>query len=238
MTSRNDTSGTEINPTPHERHIRSYTLRQGRVTEAQRKALETLWPIFGIEADQPFDAKFIFGNEAPVVVEIGFGNGETLAQMASASPDRNFVGIEVHRPGVGHLLLRLKEGEIPNTRVYSGDAVEILSKRIPDNSLAGINLFFPDPWPKLRHHKRRIVNPDFILLAARKLKQGGIFHAATDWEEYAQHMLGVLNDCAEMENTRANGGFSPRPDHRPLTKFEARGERLGHGVWDLIFVRR
>ncbi len=223
---------------PARGRIRSYTLRQGRLTEAQRKALDTLWPIYGLEADRPFDAQSVFGREAPLIVEIGFGNGESLAQTASANPDRDFLGIEVHRPGIGHLLLRLKEGEISNVRVYCADAVEILSTNIPDHGLAGINLFFPDPWPKQRHHKRRLVNPEFIRLAARKLTQGGIFHAATDWEDYAQQMLDVLLNCAEMRNTRTENSFSSRPADRPRTKFESRGERLGHGVWDLIFARR
>jgi tRNA (guanine-N7-)-methyltransferase len=220
------------------RPIRSYTLRQGRMTEAQRKALETLWPIYGLEPGQSLDALAAFGREAPIIVEIGFGNGGTLAQMAAARPDLNFVGIEVHRPGVGHLLLRLREMELTNVRVHCADATEILARDVADAGLAGIHLFFPDPWPKKRHNKRRLVNPDFIRLAARKLKQGGIFHAATDWENYAQQILSVLEGCKEMENAAGENAYSPRPPHRPLTKFESRGQRLGHGVWDLVFTRR
>ncbi|SMF96258.1 tRNA (guanine-N(7)-)-methyltransferase [Methylomagnum ishizawai] len=220
------------------RRIRSYTLRQGRITESQHKALEDLWPIFGLETDQAFDARAVFGREAPTIVEIGFGNGESLARMATDAPDTHFLGIEVHRPGIGHLLLRLREAGLSNVRVYRGDAVEFLANRIPDGGLSGINLFFPDPWPKARHHKRRILNPEFARLVADKLKSGGIFHAATDWEDYARQMLEVLRDCTGLENTQADGGFTPRPAHRPPTKFEARGERLGHGVWDLVFVRR
>jgi tRNA (guanine-N7-)-methyltransferase len=243
MISENDTSGvTETKAAEGtdlllRRRIRSFARRQGRLTEAQRNALETLWPIYGLDADQSFDARTIFGREAPVVVEIGFGNGETLAHMAAAQPDTDFLGVEVHRPGIGHLLLQLKERELTNVRIYCADAIEVLTQNVSDASLAGINVFFPDPWPKKRHHKRRLVNPDFIRLVARKLKHGGFFHAATDWENYAQHMLGVLRECVEMRNTQAENAYAPRAAHRPLTKFEARGQRLGHGVWDLIFTR-
>lgn len=240
MISEQSTSGNPtLEPTDSpQRPIRSFTLRQGRLTEAQSKALETLWPRYGLEADQPFDARAVFGREAPVVVEIGFGNGETLARMAAETPDVDFVGIEVHGPGVGQLLWRLREGGLDNVRVYRADAIDILTHRMADASLAGIHLFFPDPWPKQRHHKRRLVNPAFARLVARKLKQDGIFHAATDWENYAQQMLGVLRDCAELENTGMEDGYAPRPAYRPRTKFESRGERLGHGVWDLLFRRR
>lgn len=238
MTSIDETPETTTQATANAHRIRSYTLRQGRITEAQRRALENLWPIYGLEAGQALVPQSVFDREAPIIIEIGFGNGVSLARMAIESPDKDFVGIEVHRPGIGHLLLRLDEEEIPNVRVYCGDAVEILSEDIPDHSLDGINLFFPDPWPKIRHHKRRIVNADFTRLVARKLKQGGIFHAATDWEEYAHYMLEILGNCAELENPQIEGGFSPRSGNRPLTKFEARGERLGHGVWDMVFARR
>jgi tRNA (guanine-N7-)-methyltransferase len=243
MISENDTSGTTGAEATEgagmflQRRIRSFVLRQGRLTEAQRNALETLWPIYGLDATQLFDARTAFGREAPVIVEIGFGNGETLARMAAARPDTDFLGIEVHRPGVGHLLLQLKERELTNVRVYCADAIEVLTQNIFVASLAGINVFFPDPWPKKRHHKRRLVNPDFIRLVARKLKYGGFFHAATDWEDYAQHMLGVLRECTELRNAQAENAYAPRPEYRPLTKFEARGQRLGHGVWDLIFTR-
>jgi tRNA (guanine-N7-)-methyltransferase len=213
-------------------------LRQGRLTSAQRKALETLWPKFGLDASQPFNALVAFGREAPIIVEIGFGDGEALAQMASDQPDVDFLGIEVHRPGVGHLLLQLQERGLTNVRAYCADAVDVLSRNIDDSSLAGIHLFFPDPWPKKRHHKRRLVNPNFIRLVARKLERGGFFHTATDWEEYAQYMLSVLQNCSELENKEEKGAYTPRPPHRPLTKFEARGQQLGHNVWDLIFVRR
>jgi tRNA (guanine-N7-)-methyltransferase len=220
-----------------QRRIRSFTLRQGRVTEAQRKALETLWPIYGLAEDQPLEAGKVFGREAPLIVEIGFGNGETLAQMAANAPENDFLGIEVHRPGVGHLLLKLKERGLTNVRACCGDAVEILKHAIPDGSLSGVNVFFPDPWHKKRHRKRRLINPEFAELVADKLKPGGIFHAATDWEDYARQMLAVLENCKELGNAAGPGAFSERPDYRPLTKFELRGQRLGHGVRDLMFTK-
>lgn len=235
MTPEHDAIKTSPCPQP-ERKIRSYTLRQGRLTEGQRKALESLWPTFGLEVSEAFDAEAAFGRRAPVVVEIGFGNGEALAQAASLSPETNFLGIEVHRPGVGHLLMRLQERGIPNVRVYCADAVAILSEKLADHSLAGINLFFPDPWPKLRHHKRRLVNHDFARLAASKLAPGGLFHAATDWEDYAKQMREVLESCEMLVQAEGGNGLGSRA--RPRTKFEARGERLGHGVWDLVFARR
>jgi tRNA (guanine-N7-)-methyltransferase len=221
------------------RPIRSFTLRQGRFTAAQRRALDSLWPIYGLNiADAPPDYQQIFGRNAPLVVEIGFGNGETLAQLASDQPQTDFIGIEVHRPGVAQLLSRLKERELDNVRIFCADAVEVLTTQVAGGSLSGVNLFFPDPWPKKRHHKRRLVTPDFTRLVARKLKSGGIFHAATDWEDYARHMLNTLEQCDQLENTAGEAKFSPRPEHRPLTKFERRGRKLGHDVWDLIFVRR
>lgn len=219
------------------REIRSFTLRQGRVTEAQTKALETLWPHYGVAADHALKPMELFGREAPTVVEIGFGNGDTLAEMAAAAPETNFVGIEVHRPGVGHLLLRLKERELGNVRVYCADAVEILTRNVADGSLSALQVFFPDPWPKKRHHKRRLIAPDFVELVARKLKMGGSFHLATDWQDYAEQMMSVLESSAELQNVAGKNAYSPRPPHRPLTKFESRGQRLGHGVWDLVFTR-
>ncbi|WP_235726556.1 tRNA (guanosine(46)-N7)-methyltransferase TrmB [Methylocaldum szegediense] len=189
-------------------------------------------------ADTLPDYGQIFGRSAPLLVEIGFGNGETLAQLASNQPQTNFIGIEVHRPGVAQLLSRLKERELTNVRIFCADAVEVLTTQIADGSLSGVNLFFPDPWPKKRHHKRRLVTPGFASLVARKLKSGGIFHAATDWEDYARHMLDVLEQCEKFENVAGKAKFSPRPEHRPLTKFERRGRELGHDVWDLMFVRR
>lgn len=217
--------------------IRSFIRRQGRITVAQSRALEGLWPQFGLSEAEPFNARAAFGRAAPVVLEIGFGNGDSLADMAAADPDSDFIGIEVHRPGVGHLLLRLGEENIGNVRIFCADALEILTRHIPDNSLDRVQLYFPDPWPKKRHHKRRIVNKAFLELISDKLKIGGLFHAATDWEAYAEHMLEALGAAPRLENTMSETVFAPRPNYRPLTKFESRGKRLGHGVWDLIYRR-
>ena len=172
---------------------------------------------------------------APLIVEIGFGNGDSLAKMAAANPDNDYIGIEVHRPGVGHLMMLLDQQGLTNVRIYCHDAIDIIEHKIADNSLAGVHLFFPDPWPKKKHHKRRIVRPSFVELLARKLKPGGYFHAATDWQNYAEHMLEVLSAGAGISNTSHTGDYCERPEYRPLTKFEQRGIRLGHGVWDLIF---
>lgn len=225
---------------PARRSVRSFSLRQGRITSAQQKALETLWPLYGLEIDDPFDPGKIWrqGQDVPVIVEIGFGNGESLMNMAAMSPHLYFVGIEVHRPGVGHLLLGLKERKLDNVRVYCADAVSVLQHTLPDASIVGLHVFFPDPWPKKRHHKRRLVNAEFITLAAQKLKKGGLFHTATDWEEYAQQMLDLLEKENLLYNQSNRYSYARRPPYRPVTKFETRGQTLGHGVWDLIFVRQ
>ncbi len=176
---------------------------------------------------------------APVVLEIGFGNGDSLAEMAEQDPGRNWLGIEVHRPGVGHLLLEIERRAIPNLRVIRHDAVEVLARGIPPASLDAVQLFFPDPWPKRRHHKRRILSAELVTLLARTLRPGGVFHAATDWEPYAEQMLETLEAASDLfENLSGQGRFAPRPASRPLTKFEQRGERLGHRVRDLVFQRR
>jgi tRNA (guanine-N7-)-methyltransferase len=222
---------------PH-RPIRSYTLRQGRLTPAQQRAMEELFPRFGLAGgDAPLDFDALFGRSAPRILEIGFGNGDSLAAIALAHPDNDYLGIEVHTPGVGHLLLKIEEMGLANLRVMRDDAVQVLTRRIADASLDAIYLFFADPWPKKRHHKRRIVQAEFAQLLRRKLKVGGRFHMATDWENYAQHMLEVMNVAEGFRNTSPGGDYVPRPDYRPLTKFEQRGQRLGHGVWDLIFER-
>ncbi|MDD3517665.1 MAG: tRNA (guanosine(46)-N7)-methyltransferase TrmB [Chromatiales bacterium] len=224
---------------PPRRPVRSFVLREGRMTSAQREAIERLWPRYGIDlADAPLDLRAPFGNDNPVTLEIGFGNGDTLATLAARHPERNFLGIEVHRPGVGHLLKRLEAEGLGNVRLLRDDAVEVLRRMIADAALDRVLLYFPDPWPKTRHHKRRIVQPAFVELVARKLAPGGVFHLATDWEDYAQHMLAVMEDCPTFENLAGPGAFSPRPDDRPLTRFERRGQRLGHGVWDLLYRRR
>lgn len=215
--------------------IRSFIRRQGRITPGQQQAIERLWPNFGLEPDQLVIFQDTFDKDAPLILEIGFGNGESLASMAAANPENNYLGIEVHKPGIGHLLLQLEQLEINNVRICCHDAVEILAQKIPDNILAGIHLFFPDPWPKKRHHKRRIVQSEFIELATQKLQPNGYFHAATDWQDYAEHMLAVLQYQSALTNQSPNHLYCSRPDHRPVTKFERRGLNLGHGVWDLIF---
>ncbi len=221
------------------RPIRSYVLRQGRMTPGQQHAFDSLWPLFGIEfSGQQLDLHTLFGNSNPTYLEIGCGNGEALLQLAAANRDNNYLGIEVHRPGVGHLLLRIEELGITNIRVICHDAIEVITQGIAADSLAGVYLFFPDPWHKKRHHKRRIVQAAFITELARMLHPGGIFHAATDWEDYALQMMQLLTAAAgDFSNCSGPGNFAPRPEERPLTKFEQRGKRLGHGVWDLIFRR-
>ena len=228
-------------PQTHHRPIRSFVLREGRLTPAQERAFLELWPDFGVDwhPGQPLDLTSLFGNGNPVYLEIGFGNGEALEELASRHPDRNYLGIEVHRPGVGHLLLEIEKRGLKNLRVCRNDAVEILEQGLAKGSLEGVYLLFPDPWPKKRHHKRRILTSGFVQLLARVIRPGGIFHAATDWEQYAGQMLEVLTAAdALFENRAGPGAFSPRPDDRPLTKFERRGTRLGHLVRDLIFRRR
>ena len=219
------------------REIRSFVRREGRITAGQQRALQDLWPRYGLAADAPLDLVTIFGRSAPCTLEIGFGNGDALATMAGQQPDTDFIGIEVHRPGVGRLLQQLDKHELSNVRVMREDAVQILNTCFPDNSLDRLLLFFPDPWHKKRHHKRRIVQPGFVELLARKIKPGGTLHMATDWEDYARHMLEVMGGAAAFCNCAGTGNYSPQPDYRPVTKFEQRGQRLGHGVWDLLYER-
>lgn len=228
-----------MNETPnHLRRIRSFVRREGRLTTGQQRALDVLFPHFGIEAsDSPIDFGAVYGREAPTILEIGFGNGDTLATIARNHPENNYLGIEVHRPGVGHLLMRIEEFGLHNVRVMCADAVEILQRQIPDGSLAALYLFFPDPWHKKRHHKRRQVQPEWAQLVRRKLKIGGMLHMATDWQEYAEHMLAVLSHAEGFVNQSPHSDFIERPAYRPTTKFEQRGTRLGHGVWDLMFMR-
>jgi len=211
-------------------------MRSGRMTEAQSRAITDLWPVLGVDYEKkPLDFSRLFGRAAPVIAEIGFGNGESLAQQAANQPEFNFLGIEVHPPGVGHLLITIRQLELKNIRISRHDAVEVFRDQLPDLSLAGANLFFPDPWPKKRHHKRRIVQPDFVAMVASKLQPGAFFHLATDWQPYADHMLEVLDSCEELINESGAGSFSERLDSRTLTKFEERGQRLGHDVWDLRY---
>ncbi len=220
------------------RRIRSFVRREGRLTKGQERALQELWPVMGVEfRDEMLDLAQLFGREAPVVLEIGFGMGKSLVEMAAAAPEKNFIGIEVHRPGVGACLSSAQDAGITNLRLFCHDAVEVLGQMIPDESIDTLQLFFPDPWHKARHHKRRIVQPAYVQMLRPKLKIGGVFHMATDWENYAEHMLEVMNAAEGFVNT-VEGDYAPRPDSRPLTKFEQRGHRLGHGVWDLLFARK
>jgi len=229
----------ELSQTSQKRRIRSFVRREGRMTTGQKKAFETLWSVYGLNPEETLtDIHAPFGRQAPVVLEIGFGMGDSLAQQAASQPQTDFIGIEVHRPGVGHLLSLIGTQALTNIRLYCADAVEVLTRCIPDASLNGVQIFFPDPWPKKRHHKRRLIQKPFIQLLANKLAPQGSLHLATDWENYAEHMLLVMNGCEEFINTSANGQYVERPASRPLTKFENRGQRLGHGVWDLVWQKK
>jgi tRNA (guanine-N7-)-methyltransferase len=223
--------------TPAPRAVRSFVLRGGRIGSGQQRALAELGPHFVLPfAAAPLDAAAVFGRHAPLVVEIGFGMGDATAQIAAAMPGHDFLGIEVHVAGVGALLRRIGEAGLENVRIVQHDAVEVLRAMIVPASLAGVHVFFPDPWPKKRHHKRRLIQPAFVALLAERLTPGGYLHCATDWQPYAEQMLEVLAAEPRLVNTAE--GYAPRPPYRPLTKFEARGLRLGHGVWDLVFRRR
>jgi tRNA (guanine-N7-)-methyltransferase len=222
----------------HLRTIKSFVMRAGRMTEGQQRGLEQGWPQFGLELQdgaRDFDA--LFGRSAPRTFEIGFGMGHSLLEMAAAAPEQDFIGVEVHKPGVGALLNGLMTQNLGNVRVYSCDALEVLRHCVSDASLDRLLLFFPDPWHKSRHHKRRIVQPAFAELVRQKLKVDGVLHMATDWQPYAEYMLEVLSTAPGYRNLAADGQYVPRPSERPITKFERRGERLGHGVWDLKFQR-
>jgi tRNA (guanine-N7-)-methyltransferase len=217
-------------------HIRSFVLRQGRVSKAQQRYRDEMMGRVGIPyAQSPLDFDAVFGRSAPRILEIGFGMGESLAAIAKANPRNDYVGVEVHTPGVGSLCKLIAEEGLANLRIIQHDAVEVLRDMIPEQSLDGIHVFFPDPWPKARHHKRRLIQPPFVALLAARLKTGGYVHLATDWENYAEQMLDALS--AESSLANAADGYAPRPARRPPTKFEQRGLRLGHGVWDLIFTR-
>jgi len=222
------------------RAVRSFVLRGGRMTPGQQRAFARLWPQYGIEfgAGQRIDLAASFGNANPVTLEIGFGNGDSLADQAGHHRDRNFLGVEVHGPGVGHLLLLAEEHRLQNLRLVRHDAIELLESGLAANSLQRVQLFFPDPWPKKKHHKRRIVQPTFLNLVFRALLPGGVLHAATDWEPYAEHMLDALETDSRFRNLADQGQFSLRPGDRPETKFERRGQRLGHSVWDLVYQKR
>jgi tRNA (guanine-N7-)-methyltransferase len=219
------------------RRIRSYVRREGRITPSQQRALSELWPRYGIEPEQKLDLNTLFERQAHHMLEIGFGMGASLAELAKRHPEIDYLGIEVHRPGVGSLLMKIEQLGLKNVRIICTDAVDVMKQNIPDASLDGILLFFPDPWPKKRHHKRRIVTTEFVELVRQKLKIGGFFHMATDWEDYALYMMRVMSTHPGFSNNAGCNNFAPRPEDRPLTKFEQRGAALGHQVWDLIFTR-
>lgn len=224
-------------PLPEHRAIRSFVLRQGRVSNAQRRAHEILLPKYGIPfTENLLDLDKIFGRNAPKFLEIGFGMGETTAAIAQAHPQNDYLAIEVHTPGVGSLLKQIEELGLTNLRIIQHDAVEVLQRMLPPACFDGVHIFFPDPWPKARHHKRRLIQPEFIALLCQHLKPGGYIHAATDWENYAEQILQVLCNEPQLANSAAD--YAPRPEYRPLTKFEQRGLRLGHGVWDLVFRKK
>jgi tRNA (guanine-N7-)-methyltransferase len=222
----------------HPRSIRSFVTRAGRITPAQQRALATLWPRYGVEyRDEPLALRALYGRDAPCTLEIGFGNGENLAALARAHPERDYLGVEVHRPGVGRLLLALELQRLGNVRVICHDAVEVLERQIAPGSLAEILVLFPDPWPKKRHHKRRLLQPAFVALLERALGAGGVLKLATDWQPYALEILAGLGAAPNLRNLAADGGFVARPAERAPTRFEVRGTRLGHEVWDLAFAR-
>ena len=227
-----------MNKVEHPRAIKSFVVRSGRMTPGQEKAYEEQWGHYGVDADeQVLDFELLFARQAPVILEIGFGMGDSMLEMAARHPENNYLGIEVHKPGVGRVLANISEQSLSNLKVMKFDAVEVLKKQIKDNSLSAVYLFFPDPWHKTRHQKRRIVQDDFIQLIRKKLMPHGQFHMATDWEHYARQMLRTMKDAPGFSNCAADGEYIPRPEHRPITKFERRGERLGHGVWDILFEK-
>ncbi|BCX82526.1 tRNA (guanine-N7-)-methyltransferase [Methylomarinovum caldicuralii] len=215
------------------RRIRSFVRREGRLTPAQQRALDVLWPRYGLTPEIPLQPQAVYPGSAPLILEIGFGNGESLVQMAATYPQFNYLGIEVHRPGVGHLLLELEKRGLDNVRVYCADAVEVLETAIGAELCQRINIFFPDPWPKKRHHKRRLIQPAFVALLAEKLQPGGILHLATDWPDYARHMRAAVATCPRLVSTDVTARIPPRPQ----TKYERRGRRLGHPVTDLAYRR-
>lgn len=223
---------------PHPQRVRSFVLRQGRITPAQHHAFEAHWSRYGLAYQgTPRDYPAAFARTAPLVLEIGFGNGAQFLHAAIHEPERNFIGIEVHRPGVGRLMNGLADANVDNARVYHHDAVELLEHEIAPSSLAEVRIYFPDPWPKKRHHKRRLIQADFLDLLASRVQPGGLLHLATDWAEYAEQMLAVVDANAHWRNRAGIGAYSPRPAWRIDTHFEVRGLRLGHGVWDLLHER-
>jgi tRNA (guanine-N7-)-methyltransferase len=214
---------------------RSFGRRVGRITSSQKRALFTLKPRYGVELYKLLNLEELFARPAEKHLEIGFGMGDALVTMAKTHPEHDYLGVDIYNPGIGHLLLQIEAAQLTNVRVIDANVVDVLQDYLPSHCLDAVYLFFPDPWPKKRHHKRRLVQPDFVTLLAKRMKAGAYLHLATDWEDYAQQMLQVLEAAPEFVNRAPGGGFAPRPPERPLTKFEQRGLRLGHGVWDLLF---
>ncbi len=222
----------------YRRPIRSFVVRSGRLTPAQQQALDDWWPMYGLDdTNAPLDANAVFGRTAPLVFEIGFGMGDSLAEQAQRHPEKDFIGVEVHRPGVGKLLREIHQRELTNLRIYCHDATEILQHCIANGSLDTIQIFFPDPWHKKRHHKRRLIQPALVQRLVTKLAEGGKLHLATDWQNYAEHMMEVLSAADGLVNTAGSGNYAAETE-RPVTKFQRRGLRLGHGVWDLLFEKQ
>ncbi|PAV25448.1 tRNA (guanosine(46)-N7)-methyltransferase TrmB [Tamilnaduibacter salinus] len=236
MTDQKDSATDE--PVTTRKGIRSFVLRQGRMTSGQEKAWERSWPRFGLSrSDGMIEPRELFGRQAMLNLEIGFGMGQSLATMAEAAPEQDFIGVEVHRPGVGALLKEVEDRGLENVRVYNIDANDVIDFCLPDASLDRVMVFFPDPWHKKRHHKRRLIQPEFVQRLRHKLRVGGVLHLTTDWENYSEHMMAVMSTAEGFANTMPENGFSPRPKDRPITKFEERGLGKGHGVWDLVFRR-
>jgi len=223
---------------PFYRTIRSFVKREGKITTGQQNAIDELWPSLGVDLnEQHIDFNALFGREAPCIMEIGFGNGLSLADMAETAPENNFLGVEVHKPGVGSLLVQVKQRDLNNVRVCGDDVVELL-KQIPNNSLNRVQIFFPDPWHKKRHHKRRLIQTEFVKQLVEKLSADGVIHVATDWQNYAEHVLEVLSENSKLRNlSNHDSGYSEKPSYRPETKYERRGIKLGHGVWDILFQK-
>tara|TARA_B100000809_G_scaffold3246_1_gene3557 strand:- start:206 stop:901 length:696 start_codon:yes stop_codon:yes gene_type:complete len=228
----------DMRPEYREKSIRSYVVRAGRMTEAQRKAFEVSWPVYGLKlADGAIDTDVVFGRTGQKVLEIGFGMGTSLIEMAVASPNTDFIGVEVHPPGVGTLMNSARIEDLSNLRVYLADANDVLEECFATQSIDRLQLYFPDPWHKKKHNKRRIVKSTFVQQVRAKLRSGGILHMATDWQHYAEQMMETLSEAEGFENCAGAGQYSERPSYRPVTKFEKRGEKLGHGVWDLVFKK-
>ena len=226
------------NKSTHLRTIKSFVKRAGRVTERQQHALDNLKPMYGVETNKTIDINKLFANNGAIIVEVGFGMGQSLLTCAVNNPQHNYIGIEVHEAGVGALLADINVSQLSNLKVIHDDAVQVFKDNIVDDTLDGIQIFFPDPWHKKRHHKRRLIQTAFVELLVKKLKAGGFIHIATDWENYAEHILMVCNAIPHLINQSSQNTYVPRPASRPMTKYEKRGERLGHGVWDLVFYKK